>query len=270
MTGPNAGRSGEALRVYFRVPTNLEGRIAWDGETRSVRIVDLSTTGLAFLVQEGAELPPLLQIEFRLSRFRKALRAGVQVKNQVPKDTEVRVGCFFTDLSDEDRAQIQKFILSRSEVFATYRALLNASFGVSLVAVLKELMLALLARSAATAFGRSVGLASGAGPDAVKTLVCLAFSLTSFFVIQVPKKVCFLLANLALGGAWLVLTNLVFSSVRRGLWDQAPPEARGFLVADALVWFYTGFSLVRSALGAGKFLSVRQRLQSHARGGGSA
>jgi hypothetical protein len=252
---------GQQNRVFLRIPVRISADAYQDGQFfKKSRLMDLSTNGLSFLVGPSDLLPDHFEIRFKLTPFSRVIKIMLQVKNRVPVPGGVRAGCLFADISDVDRASIDRYVCHFSGISLQEQVINLAAFLCVVDAAARLLLYYLNDYYSATDFGRMVVEPGAAGLSAA-ALVMYAFSSCLAFVFSCPSMTrkgssYFVSSVLLLGNSFVFLMVKNFSLWQDGFWGMGDPGLTRILVVQLLLVGYLAMAIVVGVLSLKKVALV--------------
>ncbi len=240
---------GQQNRVFLRIPVKILADVYLDGRFyKKVRLVDLSTHGLAFFTDASGLLPNDLEIRFRLSLFSGTIRIAAGVKNRVALPKGVRVGCIFLQISDPDKKRIDQYVCNFSGISFPENAVHVAAFLCALDASIRSLLYYLASYYGATEFGRRLLEPVLSGHSGVMLALYVASAFFAF-ILSSPAvlrkgKLSFISSLLLLAYAFFFLCVKNFTAWRNGLWGFNDWDMNTVLTAQLLFAIYLGFALM--------------------------
>ena len=121
--------SEKAKRVCVRIPANIKAKIFKDNKhLLTVRIKDLSATGIAIFIAKGNLDHDSFQIRFRLSLFAKEIRSKILVKNTIKLDSGLRLGCVFEKILPADKKTISNHTSEHNDYLSVSQAVNLSAF----------------------------------------------------------------------------------------------------------------------------------------------
>jgi hypothetical protein len=240
-------------RIFLRIPVAIAAAIYLNGQFhKKLRLADLSTNGLSFLVRPSEILPDNFEIRFKLTPLSKLIRIILEVKNRVNLPEGMRVGCVFSEISDLDKKRIGTYVCHFVETSFPEQAVNFAAFFCAIDASFRLLLYSINSYYSATDFGRSL-FAPALSKFSVIALAFYAFFAFLAFIFSSPTllrkvKSSFILSLFLLGYAFLFLLVKNFSCYKAGLWNFNYFYISMFLAFQLFFVFYLAFALVIGAL----------------------
>ncbi len=115
-------------RVFLRVPLQSTAEVFIEQEpSKTVDLIDISSGGISFYMPASQTLPDYFGIEFHLEPSGKPIKAKLAVKNRVPIQDKLRVGCSFFEINDADKNHITKYICKFTNLLKPLKVLALAT-----------------------------------------------------------------------------------------------------------------------------------------------
>lgn len=158
---PRARLSKTTGRVLLRVESRLPATV-WVGGRKyaNATVVDLSTSGIGFVVRSGLPIPESFELSFRPGMHWRPVRVKVFLRNRVELERYDRIGSTLHDLSPNEQRAIEAFIVRRTDIFWVMPLLSGAGFMATIDAALRAPLVAITVYYSRTAFGREIGIGS--------------------------------------------------------------------------------------------------------------
>jgi len=115
-------------RVFLRVPAKSLAKIlVQDRLYKEVYLDDISSGGLSFYVAPSESLPDAFQMQFQLKTSPQIIKTKVEVKSRNTTSGGIRVGCSFSEISEEDQGLITEYICKFTNFSVPLRMMSAAS-----------------------------------------------------------------------------------------------------------------------------------------------
>ncbi|MFC1675302.1 PilZ domain-containing protein [Candidatus Omnitrophota bacterium] len=236
-------------RVFLRVPVKTPAEIYLNNRFyKKIKLADLSTNGLSFLVSPTDTLPDNPEIRFRLARFSRLIKIKLEVKNRVSLPEGLRLGCSFAEISDRDKKRVDKYVCSSVDISFPEQTVNFAAFLCAIDASFRLWLSFLNSYYSATDFGSS-SIVSPLSNFSGIALLLYAFLAFLAFIFSSPSvvskgKIDFILSLFFSGYAFLFLLikNLLYWKVR--LWNLDYLYTNIYLAFQLFLVFYLGFAII--------------------------
>ncbi len=249
-------------RVFLRVPSKFRANVLIDNRYyTSVSVRELSSRGLSFLVGKKVNLPEAFELRFRLPHSFRPMKTKVEVKNRQDLRFNTLIGGNFSDITDNDRNLIIKYIIRVTDISAPYRILNIAAFLLFMDALYRLFVYMLSVYYGNTEFGK--GLYASQRLFAfygVALLFYASVSFGAFILTENPKKKGF---EMALGGIGAVFIFILLRHIelwKSGLWRETYGFFSFYFWSQFAIVFFAASSVVFGTLSVSRVRSVFRSL----------
>ncbi|MBN3037945.1 MAG: PilZ domain-containing protein [Candidatus Omnitrophica bacterium] len=253
-------------RIFFRLPIRVRAKTIFaDRPGPDIVIDEISTAGFSFSVKAPVEFPETFEVSFRLPDSLKILRISVEVKDRVSVKDKQRIGCRFSDISDENKERINNYIIQLSDFSIPCVILSIATFLLSIDALCRLFAYLAIMNYARAPFLKGFS-ATSLSPYYILLLCFYAFICFMALVFSDDMRKRGFMINISCVGfafIFILAKSILYWKVRMG--------QSHYLVLNPYSWiqfallFYTALAIVVGATYLKRVVTVSDALQAHRR-----
>ena len=236
-------------RVFLRIPTKISAKLSInDNLTKEANLVDISTNGLSFFINQSEPLPNIFEISFQLTSVSKAIKLKLEVKNRTVLPDGILFECGFLEVSEQDKRCICNYICKTAEVSSPIGVINTAALLCIIDVSWRIFFYTINAYYNATELGRN--FVSALPPRLYPgILIFYAYCAVASFMfsssnIKKKEKVHFLLSILFLIPIFIFLLTKNIFYWKLGFWSNRYIFLKLFCWFQIALLFYTGFSIL--------------------------
>ena len=249
MNNPTQYLSNQTPRLVIRVPLKIRAKIYFKGQLhKDIVLNELSTRGFSFNNETIEDLPHYFELEFRMRKFSKIIRARVEIKNHKAVVGSLRIGCMFSDISEEDKDLIAACLSRYINFYIPHTIVSSAAFLLCIDATWRILACLIDFYYKGTEFGRSFQTTYDQNASYMVMLgLYLINTLVAFFftdrLIERKTKNDFLFSIIYLAPAlvFILIKNIMYREF--GLWQENDFFVRAFLTGQLLLILFTLYAI---------------------------
>ncbi|MBF0216145.1 MAG: PilZ domain-containing protein [Candidatus Omnitrophica bacterium] len=236
------------VRLFLRVPVNIPANVLAPGKGPSiapVTLVDLSTTGAAFVTDVSPQMfPDFFDLSFSLGPKKAPIFISAAKRAVTTLGEKHRIGSVFNTNDKKLIDSIHRFISKMIETGPAVIALDLASGLLFAFSALSLAVSAMLAYYAGTSFGDGSGISLSNVPEIVFAAVCAVSSFVAFTMLRGSTLSGLSSRTLLIFPALSYAFSSFYFTAARVKWAILPDYLRVLFLSHLSVCLVSAFSLV--------------------------